>query len=191
MTFKLPARRGGTLSATLNKTLVRWITEFNVPGAQPPKVWRKVEAGEDLDKRAVRDKTLYDMGYKLNLETVLGTYGAGYEEVAPPAPAPGNKPAPVFSAPSDADVANAALDAMLEALPPQALNEQARQMLMPVIDAIFSAGSYEEMLTAIDNVVTGLKLDKLETALGRAMFVAQTYGYGDAAKENGNKNGSA
>jgi len=183
------------LSSTINKSLVRWITEFNVPGAQPPKVWRKVEAGEDLDARAVRDKTLFDMGYKLDHETVLATYGAGYEAVqAPPqtpAPAPENKPAPLFSAPSDADVANAALDAMLEALPPQALNEQARQMLQPVIDAIFAAGSYEEMLTAIDRVVPGLKMDKLETALGRAMFVAQTYGYGEAARESNSGHGRA
>jgi phage gp29-like protein len=35
------------LSMTLNRTLCRWITELNVPGANPPKIWRKYPELDD------------------------------------------------------------------------------------------------------------------------------------------------
>ncbi|MDR2710295.1 MAG: DUF935 domain-containing protein [Burkholderiales bacterium] len=176
------------LSAVLNKTLVQWLIDFNMPGARAPKVWRDFDEGEDLKTAAERDQILFNIGWKRKPESLTAIYGDGFEPVSPTSPLVGEgqgvRGTPTFAAPTDADVANAAFDAMIEALPPQALNEQARQMLQPVIDAIFAAGSYEEMLTAIDNVVPGLKLDKLETALGRAMFVAQTYGRMSADERN-------
>lgn len=50
------------LSATLNNTLVKWITEYNVPGATPPTVWRKIVEVEDIKLRAERDQILFNMG---------------------------------------------------------------------------------------------------------------------------------
>ncbi len=39
------------LSDTLNRTLCRWITDFNVPGAKPPKIWRRFpELEEKFDR---------------------------------------------------------------------------------------------------------------------------------------------
>ena len=61
------------LSATLNETVVRWIVEFNLPGANPPTLWRprpKNEVAlEDLKtKRADRQKkeldNLFDLANK-------------------------------------------------------------------------------------------------------------------------------
>ncbi len=52
------------LSATLNGTLVKWISEYNVPGAAPPTVWRKIVAPEDIKLRAERDKILFEMGLR-------------------------------------------------------------------------------------------------------------------------------
>jgi phage gp29-like protein len=52
------------LSATLNKTLVKWITEFNVPGATPPTIWRKIVTPEDIKLRAERDQILFNMGMR-------------------------------------------------------------------------------------------------------------------------------
>lgn len=58
------------LSASLNDTLCRWITEFNVPGAEPPTVWRprpKNEAAEEevRTKRADRIKKELDNLFEL------------------------------------------------------------------------------------------------------------------------------
>jgi phage gp29-like protein len=52
------------LSATLNRTLIKWISEYNVPGAAPPTVWRKITAPEDMKARAERDQILFNMGMR-------------------------------------------------------------------------------------------------------------------------------
>jgi phage gp29-like protein len=67
------------LSATLNETYCVWVTELNIPGANPPTVWRIFEEQEDLDKRSDRDKKLFDMGYRLTPKKVEEVYGEGYE----------------------------------------------------------------------------------------------------------------
>lgn len=68
------------LSGTLNKTVVKWITELNVPGAKPPKVWRKVEEQKNLGEVATRDKTIFDMGYRPTLAYIKETYGGDWTE---------------------------------------------------------------------------------------------------------------
>jgi hypothetical protein len=68
------------LSDTLNRTLIRWDVELNLPGAKPPKLWRNFEEAEDLNTRVTRDKTLFDMGWKLKKEAVSEIYGDFYEE---------------------------------------------------------------------------------------------------------------
>lgn len=52
------------LSATLNNSIVKWITEYNVPCATPPTVWRKIIAPEDIKLRAERDQILFSMGLR-------------------------------------------------------------------------------------------------------------------------------
>lgn len=69
------------LSATLNQTIVKWITEFNVPGATPPRVWRKVEEQKDLGAVATRDKNIFDMGFRPTLAYITETYGGTWTEI--------------------------------------------------------------------------------------------------------------
>ena len=78
---------GEELDETLNDTLVRWIVEFNVPGAALPKVEHDFEEPEDLVQRATRDKTLGELGWEPTDEYMLETYGDGWRrKAAPPAP---------------------------------------------------------------------------------------------------------
>lgn len=72
------------LSGTINKTLARWITELNLPGATPPKIWRQVEAPKDLSGVATRDKTIYDMGFRPTLAYIKETYGGDWTEMPKP-----------------------------------------------------------------------------------------------------------
>ncbi len=43
------------LSATLNATLMTWLAEFHFPGANPPRIWRRVEAPFDGKAEAEKD----------------------------------------------------------------------------------------------------------------------------------------
>jgi phage gp29-like protein len=67
------------LANTLNNTLIKWISQLNAPEAKPPKLKWVFEKPEDLKSRAERDKTLFDMGYRLRLDAVNEIYGEGYE----------------------------------------------------------------------------------------------------------------
>jgi hypothetical protein len=75
---------GDLLSDTLNDTLVRWIVEYNMPGAALPKVRRDFAEPEDMVARSTRDKNLVDMGFEPDDEYVATTYGEGWRRKAQP-----------------------------------------------------------------------------------------------------------
>jgi len=119
------------LSDTLNDTVVTWLTEFNCPGANPPKIWRDCEDPENLKMRSDRDVNIYDMGYEPDEEYINETYGTGVgkwtkrdmsQETKPPKP-PRTTPSGFAEAGeqrteagrSDRSQSRARLDRMLEA----------------------------------------------------------------------------
>lgn len=65
---------------SFNRGMGKWLTEWNFPGAIPPRVYRKVEPDEDTAKRAERDKKVYDIGFKPTLQYIQENYGDGWEE---------------------------------------------------------------------------------------------------------------
>lgn len=76
------------ICSSFNRSIVKWLCEWNFPGAALPKVWREVEEPEDLKARVDRDKVLFDMGYKPTLKYVTETYDGEFEAVEPPPPPP-------------------------------------------------------------------------------------------------------
>lgn len=67
---------------SFNRQVVAWLTEWNFPGAVPPKVWRVTEPGEDLAARAERDTKIYALGYEPTPEYVEANYGPGWQKKA-------------------------------------------------------------------------------------------------------------
>lgn len=65
---------------SLNDGPVRWLVDWNFPGAAYPKVWRDCNEPEDMKAAADRDKVLHDMGWQLTEDRVRDTYGDGYEK---------------------------------------------------------------------------------------------------------------
>lgn len=75
------------LCESFNRTVARWITQWNFPGAKTPKVWRDCQQPEDLDKRAERDTKIYGLGYQPTQDYIDRTYGEGWvPRAAAPAP---------------------------------------------------------------------------------------------------------
>jgi len=74
------------LSGCLAETLVRWIVEYNVPGAALPNIWRTFEDQQDLEKRAKVDTALHEMGYEPeSIDYINETYGGKWVRSTPPA----------------------------------------------------------------------------------------------------------
>jgi phage gp29-like protein len=68
---------------SFNRGPARWLTEWNYPGAAPPRVFRVLEQGEDLKSRAERDESITRMGFRPTLAYIQDTYGGEWEPAAP------------------------------------------------------------------------------------------------------------
>lgn len=83
------------LCATLNETLVKWISELNFPGAALPKVWRDFEEDEDLNARAERDAKIVGTNQvRLRKRYWMRVYGFREDEIEEREPMPGATGAP-------------------------------------------------------------------------------------------------
>src|SRR5258706_2229266 len=170
------------LCDTLNKSLVRWLVAYNMPGARPPKVWRDISAEEDLNQRADRDVQVYGMGFKPTLKYIKETYGEGWEErsMTTAAASVASGQAPPFAAGADpafAEGANgevppdqAALDKALAAIPAAALQAQVQQMLAPVIRALNESKDATEALGKLADLDPKLDTSRLEDLLAQAIY---------------------
>src|SRR5690606_22073433 len=65
---------------------VRWLVEWNFPGAAMPRVYRVTDPPEDLGALAERDSKIKQLGFKPTLKYVQDTYGGEWMESAAPAP---------------------------------------------------------------------------------------------------------
>lgn len=77
------------LSETLNKTIVRWIVQLNLPDANPPTVWRRFpELEEKFDRsgEATIVSTLVNAGYKPTQKWVAEKFEIELEEPEPEQP---------------------------------------------------------------------------------------------------------
>ena len=73
------------ICSSFNTGPVAWLTEWNFPGARPPRVWRQIDEGEDLAKRAEVDKKLHEMGYEPeSTDYINETYGGRWVKRAQP-----------------------------------------------------------------------------------------------------------
>lgn len=71
--------------SSFNAGPARWLTDWNYPGATPPKLWRRIEPPEDLDKLADRDTKIFALGFEPSADYIRDTYGEGWTKSAPPA----------------------------------------------------------------------------------------------------------
>ena len=107
------------LCDSFNAGPVKWWTEWNFPGATPPRVYRHTAPAEDLAARAERDTKIVGLGYEPTEEYVKETYGDGWVKKENPiaalspllnrAPAGAGDPAAQFS--ESENIAIAALKA--------------------------------------------------------------------------------
>ncbi len=174
------------LSATLNQTLLRWITELHHPGAEPPTVWRKVEAATDLKAEAEKDKIVADLGFEPDEAWIKEKYGEGWRRKAAPKPpviqlGPPNRVQP-GAPPQDQSGA-----AFAESAPPdgpQALVDATLQrggaaldtLLAPIRKAVAEAKSLPELRDRLDSLYPDLDARAFSELMEQALLVAALAG---------------
>jgi len=172
------------LSDTLNKSLVRWIVDFNMPGAGYPTVYRVFEEPEDLEKRAKIDQALHEMGYEPeSIEQINETYGGKWRKKAaaePPAITPGVKPGttpPEFAEPGAGDVA----DAFAEQLHTAAAAAM-DGLIEPVKRLVMEATSLEDLRDRLLDLYAEMDASQLATVMQRALTAAELAGRYEASR---------
>jgi len=93
---------GDMLSATIRKTLVQWIIDFNMPGAGVPSVYRNFDKEEDKKAQAETDEIVTRIGYEPDQDYITRTYGDGWTKKAAPPPQFGGN---FFGRPTEQDPA--------------------------------------------------------------------------------------
>ena len=160
---------------SFNRSLVRWLTDWNYPGAAYPRVYRNVELDEDLAQRAARDKTIVDMGFKPAVGYINETYGGEWEEKAVSA-----EPVvvPQFAAPT---ATTPIAQQMLEQSRTQL--EPATNMWIEQVRALtHNVSSLEELRDQLLELYPDLSLERYAQALAEAGAAAHLAGRDAAAR---------
>ncbi len=166
------------LTGTLQNSLVRWIVELNLPGAGIPRVWRKIEAQEDLNVRSERDERIAGLGFKPTLDYITETYGEGWEPAEPTTPItakqPQIEPGHEF-AEGDLFPDQQALDVAIGAINGEEIDAHMHALVKPLLDAIDHAEP-SQVLDSLLNKYPDMDSAQLEEVMARAYFVAEIWG---------------
>ena len=163
---------------SFNRGPVKWLTEWNFPGATPPRVFRRIEDEPDLKPQAERDKVICDMGFRPSLKYINDTYGGEWEvrETNPPIgetldDEEGAPAAFAETAPGKRDTAQAQADR---------LEREAQPALDAMIDQIREvvdhAQSLEELRDKLIALNPSLDTAKFAQVMQRALAVATLAG---------------
>lgn len=163
---------------SFNATVVRWLCDWNFPGAAYPQVWRRTEPGADLAQRSEIEERIYKVGYRPTLAQIQNEYDGEWEPVPAPVPAlpatPNAEPAPLaFAAPNDTAAATVA--PLVERLGREAaplidqLLESARGLLKRSAD-------FDEFRDGLFKLYPDLDSTAFAELLGQAFAVADAAG---------------
>ncbi len=189
------------ISYTLKKTLVQWIVELNMPGAQVPDVWRDFAEAEDIDKRSERDKRISDMGYEPKDTKYLDdTYGGEWVKKTTATPAGTD---PNAAAPTDAPGATAGETSALDKLfadrqapagdDSDSLADQLEVMAATDVDKMIeairaevdAAVSYDDLSARLLRLGSEIGVDDLGMLMEQASIAAELSGRASVIDEGG------
>jgi len=160
---------------------VRWLTELNFDGAEPPRVFRVLEEEEDAKAAAERDTKVRALGFVPSLDYVRERYGDHWE----PAP-PGDAPPGLPGSPATAEFAEAAPADYTDHLV-AAIAERAGPLTDAWVDRIRTevaeASSFEDLLLRLADLQTGLPIEELGDLMGQGFGIAHRAGMSDAADD--------
>lgn len=161
------------LCESFNEGPLRWLTEWNFPGAMPPKVWRNLESAPDTGELADRDRKIVEMGFEPSEQYVNETYGGQWRRTKAAAPI-GNLPVE----PGAEDFAEGA-PSPTALLADRAENDAAEiftGLFQPIQKLVEGASSFAELRDGIIDLYSTMTTDKLGSLIQRAGVAAELAG---------------
>lgn len=143
--------------------VIKWLVEFNFPGATPPKLVHRFDAPEDLMKAADQDAKIYNMGFEPSEKYINEKYGGEWTKRAQPA------------FPSVADPSFAESEPIVEDLTDDW--EQVTAPMIEPVEAILNAcQSFAEFEEKLTQAYPNMDISKLQQLIAEADFKARISG---------------
>lgn len=165
---------------TLNRTLIKWIVELNMPGAPLPKLWRDFEEPEDENEKAKRDTSLASLGVRFTKDYFKNNYNLEDGDFELAKLSAEQRTDDLTLTRNFASEDNSRLDDILEA---EELNRQMEGILGPVIRLVQEGKSYEDIMAHLVETYDFMNSDALMAMLDKAIFLANAKGRLDARKQ--------
>ncbi|MBF0192095.1 MAG: DUF935 family protein [Magnetococcales bacterium] len=185
---------GNLVAGSFNRTIARWLTEWNFPGARPPRLVFMTDESEDLDKRANREKVITETtGLRPTRKHIEEVYGGEWEEgsassrVTPiEVPLVTSREAQQAQTPREARFAEIAEADGQMAVDHVDLGNQlqiiAEALVTPLLERIRDGVTPEELLNALGEMYPAMDYSRLTALLDRVVFVGETWGRIDATR---------
>lgn len=160
------------LCESFNNGPVTWLTRWNFPTAVPPLVYRASKKSEDLNRRAERDKIVFETtGLRPTQDTVEDVYGGSWERAPTAQPAP-QEPPPTFAdpalGPDDVDALADQLDAVTEGA--------VGNLIAGIRDVLFRSATAEDAQRNLLAFAAEHGIEDLGALVGGGMAVADLMG---------------
>ena len=177
---------------------VRWLCQFNFPGAELPRVTRLIEEPEDTNALADRDTKIELMGFKPGLAYVKETYGDHWEEGPPPPDLtpglPGTPGTPKKAGPSGAATSSTEFaDPTAVSDAPAHMADAASAAIAPATDAwieqikqlVNRAQDLQQVRDGLLALAPDMTLDQYTKAMQQALAAAALAGRYEILREAG------
>jgi phage gp29-like protein len=152
---------------SFNQTAVKWLTEYNFPGAKPPRVYRVTDEEEDQNQAADRDTKIHGMGFKPTLKHITDQYGGEWVEQNNSTPPTGDIEQPPADAPTDATAQPPLDTSALDSVQQAALNGAQIKSLSDVIALVQQGQLDRERAYALIEVgFPAISKEQIERLLG-------------------------
>jgi phage gp29-like protein len=176
---------GNLIASSFNRTVAAWVTDWNFPGVMPPRLVFMTDEPDDLDKRAVREKTIFETtGLVPTQKHVENVYGGEWEvkAVAPTQP-PAPPPAPPAPGTQFAEGGGLSGQNAVDAIPApdQQLQEIAALLVKPILERMKEGIAPEELLNLLGEAYPEMDYQGLTDLLDRLAFAGNAWGRLDAS----------
>ncbi len=159
---------------SFNDGPVKWLTDWNFPGAAYPKVWRVIEDPDEVKSNMDRDSKLHEMGYEYTDDELRRRHGDGWKRKNEETAAP--RKSAEFAEGDNGDAVDMLTDQ---------LDDLAAQEMQNAIDTIKALvndptiSTLEELSERLLDVMPALDLNGLATLMGGAGALSTLQGMVD------------
>ena len=166
------------LCASFNSTIAVWLTEWNFPGARPPKLWLRTEETKDLQKLAETYAKMAPLGYRPTQAQLEQDFGGEWEAMPQPSALPASADAHDFA---EGDISSAPDDMSTRLA--RELAPHGEAWLAQISAELAQSETLLQFRERLDALAGALPLDVYADIFARATTAAHLAGRHDAKTE--------